>query len=152
MAPREGNKIVKHGVLDARLNVHGVKGLKVADLSICPDNVGCKYCILKLIPTHKLTESRQHLLDSSVDRREVRYAHRRGLGLLWARPGHACARVSRTTRDRWSLSFVRSAREGRAGKVHSSVTDYDIVHDCDSTSIPDFVSRGSYTTASPTAL
>lgn len=42
MAPREGNSIVKHGVLDERLNVHGVKGLKVADLSICPDNVGCK--------------------------------------------------------------------------------------------------------------
>jgi len=41
MAPREGNSIVKHGVLDDRLNVHGVKGLKVADLSICPDNVGC---------------------------------------------------------------------------------------------------------------
>jgi alcohol oxidase len=40
MAPREGNSIVKHGVLDERLNVHGVKGLKVADLSICPDNVG----------------------------------------------------------------------------------------------------------------
>jgi len=39
MAPREGNSIVKHGVLDERLNVHGVKGLKVADLSICPDNV-----------------------------------------------------------------------------------------------------------------
>jgi alcohol oxidase len=38
MAPREGNSIVKHGVLDERLNVHGVK---VADLSICPDNVGC---------------------------------------------------------------------------------------------------------------
>lgn len=36
MAPREGNSIVKHGVLDERLNVHGVKGLKVADLSICP--------------------------------------------------------------------------------------------------------------------
>jgi alcohol oxidase len=36
MAPREGNSIVKHGVLDERL-----KGLKVADLSICPDNVGC---------------------------------------------------------------------------------------------------------------
>ncbi|KAI4747089.1 alcohol oxidase p68 [Aureobasidium sp. EXF-12298] len=36
-----GNSIVKHGVLDERLNVHGVKGLKVADLSICPDNVGC---------------------------------------------------------------------------------------------------------------
>lgn len=43
MAPREGNSIVRHGVLDERLNVHGVKGLKVADLSICPDNVGCKY-------------------------------------------------------------------------------------------------------------
>lgn len=43
MAPKEGNSIVKHGVLDERLNVHGVKGLKVADLSICPDNVGCKW-------------------------------------------------------------------------------------------------------------
>lgn len=41
MAPREGNSIVKHGVVDERLNVHGVKGLKVCDLSICPDNVGC---------------------------------------------------------------------------------------------------------------
>ena len=41
MAPRGGNEIVKHGVLDPRLNVHGTKGLKVADLSICPDNVGC---------------------------------------------------------------------------------------------------------------
>ena len=40
MAPKEGNSIVKHGVLDERLNVHGVKGLKVADLSICPDNLG----------------------------------------------------------------------------------------------------------------
>ncbi|KAG9692418.1 alcohol oxidase p68, partial [Aureobasidium melanogenum] len=28
MAPKEGNSIVKHGVLDERLNVHGVKGLK----------------------------------------------------------------------------------------------------------------------------
>lgn len=41
MAPKEGNSIVKHGVLDERLNVHGVQSLKVADLSICPDNVGC---------------------------------------------------------------------------------------------------------------
>lgn len=39
--PKEGNDVVKHGVLDERLNVHGVKGLKVADLSVCPDNVGC---------------------------------------------------------------------------------------------------------------
>ncbi|KAF8556499.1 alcohol oxidase [Imleria badia] len=28
------------GVVDARLNVYGVEGLKVADLSICPTNVG----------------------------------------------------------------------------------------------------------------
>jgi len=41
MGPKEGNSVVKHGVLDERLNVHGVKGLKVADLSVCPDNVGC---------------------------------------------------------------------------------------------------------------
>jgi GMC oxidoreductase len=41
MAPKEGNSIVKHGVVDERLNVHGVKNLKVCDLSICPDNVGC---------------------------------------------------------------------------------------------------------------
>jgi alcohol oxidase len=52
MAPKEGNSIVKHGVLDERLNVHGVQGLKVADLSICPDNVGCNTCVYpgSLIP------------------------------------------------------------------------------------------------------
>ncbi|KAK4198982.1 hypothetical protein QBC40DRAFT_297968 [Triangularia verruculosa] len=36
---REGNSIVKYRVLDERLNVHGVKGLKVADLSIYPENI-----------------------------------------------------------------------------------------------------------------
>lgn len=35
MAPREEN-----GVVDTKLNVHGVTGLKVADLSIPPENVG----------------------------------------------------------------------------------------------------------------
>lgn len=44
MAPKQGNNIVKHGVVDDRLNVYGIKGLKVADLSICPDNVGCNTC------------------------------------------------------------------------------------------------------------
>lgn len=35
MAPRD-----KMGVVDGNLNVHGIKGLKVADLSIPPENVG----------------------------------------------------------------------------------------------------------------
>jgi len=35
MKPRD-----QGGVVDARLNVYGVEGLKVADLSICPSNVG----------------------------------------------------------------------------------------------------------------
>lgn len=30
----------KGGVVDAKLNVYGTKGLKVADLSIAPHNVG----------------------------------------------------------------------------------------------------------------
>lgn len=53
MAPREGSSIAKHGgVVDERLSVHGVEGLKVCDLSICPDNVGCStFSILSLIPS-----------------------------------------------------------------------------------------------------
>nr|AAF02495.1 alcohol oxidase 2 [Ogataea methanolica] len=42
MAPREGSSIVPTGgVVDERLNVYDVAHLKCADLSICPDNVGC---------------------------------------------------------------------------------------------------------------
>ena len=39
--PREGSSNVNYGVLDQRLKVPGVKGLEVADMSICPDNVRC---------------------------------------------------------------------------------------------------------------
>ena len=56
MAPKEGNSIVKHGVLDERLNVHGVKNLKVADLSICPDNVGCNTFSVKLPSIHSISQ------------------------------------------------------------------------------------------------
>ncbi|GAA5907595.1 hypothetical protein JCM6882_004418 [Rhodosporidiobolus microsporus] len=35
MKPRD-----KGGVVDAKLNVYGTKGLKIADLSICPENFG----------------------------------------------------------------------------------------------------------------
>lgn len=35
MKPRD-----QGGVVDPRLNVYGVEGLKVADVSICPANVG----------------------------------------------------------------------------------------------------------------
>lgn len=62
MAPREGNSLTPHGgVVDERLNVHGVEGLKVCDLSICPDNVGCNTFSVRLplssyrvLPTNNL--------------------------------------------------------------------------------------------------
>jgi GMC oxidoreductase len=84
MAPREGNSIVKHGVLDERLNVHGVKNLKVADLSICPDNVGCNTFSVRpeynVLPSWYMADP---CTDCSPDRREGLCAHCRGLGLLW---------------------------------------------------------------------
>ena len=65
MAPKEGNSIVKHGVLDERLNVHGVKNLKVSDLSICPDNVGCNTFSVSHLGTNlpgSVTDLRDRLL------------------------------------------------------------------------------------------
>ncbi|CDK24354.1 unnamed protein product [Kuraishia capsulata CBS 1993] len=55
MAPREGSKIAPHGgVLDPRANVYGVKGLKVGDLSVCPDNVGCNTYTTALLIGEKI--------------------------------------------------------------------------------------------------
>ena len=71
MAPKNGNSIVKHGVLDERLNVHGVKNLKVADLSICPDNVGCNTYSTALLIGEKCAEI--ILANMGVD--EVTRAH-----------------------------------------------------------------------------
>ena len=45
MKPRE-----QGGVLDSKLNVYGVEGLKVADCSIPPSNVGTVCCMLCTIP------------------------------------------------------------------------------------------------------
>lgn len=59
MAPKEGNSIVKHGVLDERLNVHGVQGLKVADLSICPDNVGCNTYSVRFTNAHSYIQKKR---------------------------------------------------------------------------------------------
>lgn len=82
MAPREGNSIAPHGgVVDERLNVHGVKGLKVCDLSICPDNVGCntfsvsvlllvplKFCQILTILTNRLLSLSARSAQSSLRR------------------------------------------------------------------------------------
>jgi alcohol oxidase len=74
MAPKEGNSIVKHGVLDERLNVHGVENLKVADLSICPDNVGCNTCTFPQTVIFIRKYLTQNRLNRSSHRREMRHA------------------------------------------------------------------------------
>lgn len=72
MAPKEGNDIVKHGVLDERLNVHGVKNLKVSDLSICPDNVGCNTFSTALLVGEKCAMLAAEDLGYSGDALEMR--------------------------------------------------------------------------------
>jgi alcohol oxidase len=105
MAPREGNSIVKHGVLDERLNVHGVKNLKVADLSICPDNVGCNTFSVRpeynVLPSWYMADP---FTDCSLDRREGLCAHCRGLGLLWPSSGDEDSDLPRPGRGYRSLA------------------------------------------------
>lgn len=106
MAPKEGNSIVKHGVLDERLNVHDVKGLKVADLSICPDNVGCNTYAPLPCPSTTLSLSYNCILltlmmqvfDRSSHWREVRHACSGGPRLLGSGVGHEGARLPRAGR------------------------------------------------------
>jgi hypothetical protein len=91
MAPREGSSIAPQGgVVDERLNVHGVKGLKVCDLSICPDNVGCNTFSVSLCPFVNIITmlSVMKHIDCATYWREVCHACGRGLGILWCRFGH----------------------------------------------------------------
>lgn len=95
MAPKEGNSIVKHGVLDERLNVHGVQGLKVADLSICPDNVGCntyvsspdRFALLARKKAPCADHQYLQVLDRPAHRRKGGRSRWRGFGLLRRRFG-----------------------------------------------------------------
>jgi GMC oxidoreductase len=106
MAPKEGNSIVKHGVLDDRLNVHGVKNLKVADLSICPDNVGCNtFSVSGYSPDSFDRRDRSRLIlaitDRSVDRRKGIHAGCGRSWLLWGRFEDGGASLPCPWRKRW---------------------------------------------------
>jgi alcohol oxidase len=48
MKPRE-----QGGVVDSKLNVYGVRGLKVADMSIAPGNVSANTCRTALVVGEK---------------------------------------------------------------------------------------------------
>jgi hypothetical protein len=94
MAPREGSSIAPQGgVVDERLNVHGVKGLKVCDLSICPDNVGCNTFSVRTGPFDNIIARLIVIIDCAAYRRKVRHACSRGLGILWCRLGHESANL-----------------------------------------------------------
>jgi hypothetical protein len=91
MGPKEGNSVVKHGVLDERLNVHGVKGLKVSDLSVCPDNgMHPSPPSIHLIFVIILTSISwlQHLLHRTPHRREMCRPDRRRPRILRQGLGH----------------------------------------------------------------
>ena len=119
MAPKEGNSIVKHGVLDERLNVHGVKGLKVSDLSICPDNVGCNTYSLENSPVYcvQFDVLLTFFQYRALDRRKMRHVDRRGPWILRPRPGHARSRVPRPERNDWLVSPVIESNRNGQGKV-----------------------------------
>ena len=117
MAPKEGNSIVKHGVLDERLNVHGVKGLKVSDLSICPDNVGCNTYSTYVASPVAPCVAPANIFKCLAHRREMRHVDRRGLGLQRPRLGHARSRVPRSERDDRLVSPVIESNRNGQGEV-----------------------------------
>jgi alcohol oxidase len=64
------------GVVDARLNVYGVTGLKVADLSIVPKNVGTVSTASDLrVVDVELTTLPEHIFDGAPRWREGCDAH-----------------------------------------------------------------------------
>lgn len=111
MAPREGSSIAPQGgVVDERLNVHGVKGLKVCDLSICPDNVGCNTFSVsdQNLDFQKIRSDFCLRLDCSSNWREVRCSDCRRPGILWRRLGYGCSQLSRPWRNRQSRTPVKT--------------------------------------------
>lgn len=119
MGPKDGNSVIKHGVVDERLNVHGVKGLKVADLSICPDNVGCNtYSTALLIGEKCAVLTAEDLGKSSLWPSSTIHANpsRR---LLRPCSRYEGPRVPRPERDYW-IGKTLSNCEMRATESHVS--------------------------------
>jgi hypothetical protein len=133
MAPKEGNSIVKHGVLDERLNVHGVKHLKVADLSICPDNVGCNTFSVSIKHSCIFDNLAKTYTDRPSHRRESLHARRRGSRLLWRGPGDAHPSVPRSWGDARSRTHliprIFSADTHSPHSVVISISDGDVEGD-----------------------
>ena len=73
MKPRD-----KGGVVDAKLNVYGVEGLKVCDMSILPSNV-CAVSARLSGPVHMRSDviAIEHVFDRAPRRRERGGNHRR---------------------------------------------------------------------------